>query len=72
MAAIRARLFELEQGKADAARYSEIAPVRVVHWHLTRFEVRQAWFTSKDGTRVPMFVVLRRGLARHGSHSTIL
>lgn len=39
---------------------------------LTGFEVRQEWFASKDGTRVPMFVVLRRGLARDGSHPTLL
>ena len=39
---------------------------------LTAFEVRQEWFSSKDGTRVPMFVVMRRGLARDGSHPLIL
>jgi prolyl oligopeptidase len=39
---------------------------------LTDFEVRQEWFGSKDGTRVPMFVVARRGLPRDGRHPTIL
>src|SRR5262249_56729211 len=26
------------------------------------FEVRQEWVTSKDGTRIPMFLVYRKGL----------
>jgi prolyl oligopeptidase len=36
------------------------------------FEVRQLWFVSKDGTRVPMFVAHRRGIALDRSHPTIL
>jgi prolyl oligopeptidase len=36
------------------------------------YEVRQAWYASKDGTRVPMFLVHRRGLPRDGRRPTIL
>ncbi len=36
------------------------------------FETRQLWVTSRDGTRVPMFVVHRQGLALDGSAPTIL
>jgi prolyl oligopeptidase len=32
----------------------------------------QTWFTSKDGTRVSMFVVHHRGIALDGSHPTLL
>jgi prolyl oligopeptidase len=39
---------------------------------LGAFETRQLWFESKDGTRVPMYVVARRDLVRDGSHPTIL
>jgi prolyl oligopeptidase len=39
---------------------------------LSGFEVRQEWFTSKDGTRVPMFIVARKALERDGSHPTLL
>jgi prolyl oligopeptidase len=37
-----------------------------------RFTVRQEWFTSRDGTRVPMFVVHRKDLVKDGSHPTAL
>jgi prolyl oligopeptidase len=36
------------------------------------FQVEQAWFTSKDGTRVPMFIVSKRGSARSGKAPTLL
>ncbi len=32
----------------------------------------QVWFASKDGTRVPMFVVHKRGLAKDGSSPALL
>jgi prolyl oligopeptidase len=38
----------------------------------TRFEVKQVWFNSKDGTRVPMFVVHQRGLKMDGSAPALL
>ena len=36
------------------------------------FETRQLFFTSKDGTRVPMFVMARRGTKLDGNNPTIL
>jgi prolyl oligopeptidase len=36
------------------------------------YEVKQAWFPSKDGTKVPMFLVHRKGLALDGRRPTIL
>ncbi len=35
-------------------------------------EVRQVFYTSKDGTRVPMFVAHRKGLALDGKRPTLL
>ena len=36
------------------------------------YEVAQEWFRSKDGTRVPMFVVHKKGLAKNGHNATLL
>jgi prolyl oligopeptidase len=36
------------------------------------YESKQIWVTSKDGTRVPLFVVHRRGLKLDGSHPAIV
>ena len=36
------------------------------------YEVAQEWFQSKDGTRVPMFVVHKKGLAKNGKNPTLL
>jgi prolyl oligopeptidase len=36
------------------------------------FETRQIWYSSKDGTRVPMFIVHRKGLALDGARPTVL
>jgi len=39
---------------------------------LGQFETAQLFYTSKDGTRVPMFITARRGIRLDGSHPTIL
>jgi prolyl oligopeptidase len=36
------------------------------------YDVNQEWFNSKDGTRVPMFVVHKRGIQRNGKNPTLL
>ena len=36
------------------------------------YEVNQEWFKSKDGTRVPMFVVHKKGVAKNGKNPTLL
>jgi prolyl oligopeptidase len=35
-------------------------------------EVKQVWYASKDGTKVPMFVAHRKGLKLDGSNPTLL
>jgi prolyl oligopeptidase len=37
-----------------------------------RYEVKQVWFKSKDGTRVPMFLVSKKGFAKSGKAPTLL
>jgi prolyl oligopeptidase len=36
------------------------------------YEVNQEWFTSRDGTRVPMFIVNKKGLTKNGINPTLL
>jgi len=38
----------------------------------SRYETRQVFATSRDGTRVPVFITLRKGLALDGSHPAML
>ncbi len=36
------------------------------------YEVNQEWYHSKDGTRVPMFIVNKKGLKKDGNNPTLL
>ncbi len=51
--------------------------LRVIHqpeidFDLAAYETRQVFCTSRDGTRVPMFITCRKGLTLDGSHPTLL
>ena len=37
-----------------------------------QFEARQSFYASKDGTRVPMFMIYRKGLKLNGQNPTLL
>ena len=36
------------------------------------YDVNQEWFKSKDGTRVPMFIVHKKGIQKNGKNPTLL
>ena len=36
------------------------------------YEVKQLWYTSKDGTKVPMFVFHKKGMKLDGKNPTLL
>ena len=38
----------------------------------SRYETRATFYQSKDGTRVPIFITARKGIAKDGSHPTLL
>jgi prolyl oligopeptidase len=50
------------------------APFRPPHlsFDASRFETRQVFYTSNDGTRVPMFITAKKDLRLDGSHPTLL
>jgi prolyl oligopeptidase len=58
--------YDLATGKASTFRQPEVKS------ELDRFETRQVFYQSKDGTRVPMFITCRKDLVLDGSHPTIL
>jgi prolyl oligopeptidase len=43
-----------------------------VQFNPDEFETKQVFYTSKDGTRVPMFIVHKKGLALNGKNPTWL
>ena len=57
---------DLVSGRSSIFRSPEIA------FDFDRFETKQVFYPSKDGTRIPMFLVHRRGLKLDGSHPTYL
>jgi len=57
----------------------EVATGKQVLWaelkaaiHIERLEVKQVWYTSKDGTRVPMFLLSQKGMQLDGARPTLL
>lgn len=58
--------------RVDAA--GSVTPVRQskLSFDPARFETEQVFYSSKDGTRIPMFLVHKKGLAKDGHNPTIL
>jgi len=48
--------------------YSDLHPDTT----LAKYETTQLFFTTKDGTRVPMFITAKRGITLDGTHPTLL
>jgi prolyl oligopeptidase len=38
----------------------------------SKYQTKKVFYTSKDGTKVPMFIVAKKGLKLDGSHPTVL
>jgi len=43
-----------------------------IDFDFTRYETRQVFYQSRDGTRVPMFLTMRRGLPQDGNNPVYL
>jgi prolyl oligopeptidase len=58
--------YDLETGK------SEVFSRQEVKFNPEDFEVKQVFYNSKDGTRVPMFIVHKKGLVLNGKNPAYL
>lgn len=58
--------YDMKTGKSKLFRQAQ------VKFDPSDYEVKQVFFTSKDGTRVPMFITHKKGLKLDGSNPTIL
>ena len=57
---------------ANNQRFSVWAKVDAPSIDPSAYEVAQEWYHSKDGTRVPMFVVHKKGIQKNGKNPTLL
>ncbi len=57
---------DLETGKNERVRGSKVA------FDPSQYETRQVFYSSKDGTRIPMFLSSRKGLKLDGKNPTLL
>lgn len=61
-------IYKLDIGSGESTLWS----MPDVAFDPSGFEARQEWYTSKDGTRVPMFIVHKKGLEKDGANPTLL
>ncbi len=63
----------IPNGEANAGLISAVwSAVSAPSIDPSAYEVSQEWYNSKDGTRVPMFVVHKKGLQKTGHNPTLL
>ena len=55
-----------------ATKKSSIFRSPEIDFKATDFETKQVFYTSKDGTKVPMFIVYKKGLEFNGKNPTLL
>jgi prolyl oligopeptidase len=58
--------YEVASGKQSVWSHARV-PV-----DSSKFEVKQVWYSSKDGTRIPMFLVYGKGIKLDGSNPVLL
>jgi prolyl oligopeptidase len=58
--------YDIASGQRE--RWAEVK----VPIHIERMEVQQVWYHSRDGTRVPMFLLGQKGLKLDGARPTLL
>jgi prolyl oligopeptidase len=55
-----------------AANESEVYRASEIDFDTDAYETKQVFYTSKDGTRIPMFITHKKGLKLNGKNPTLL
>lgn len=58
--------FDIDSGKSEIFHKPELK------FNPEDYESKQVWYKSKDGTKIPMFVVHKKGLKMDGANPTLL
>lgn len=58
--------YDIASGKSEIFRKPELK------FDPSHYEVKQVFYKSKDGTKVPMFIIHRKGLNKNGRNPTLL
>jgi prolyl oligopeptidase len=56
----------------DSRRSEVFRTAKVAEFDPTLYETRQVFYTSRDGTRVPMFISAKKGIKLDGTNPTLL
>ena len=58
--------YDITSGKSTLFRKTD------VKFDVTQFETKQIFFTSRDGTKIPMFLTYRKGIKQDGSNPVLI
>jgi prolyl oligopeptidase len=58
--------YDIASGKSDLFRKPEVS------FNPADYETNQVFYTSKDGTKIPMFIIHKKGIKMDGSNVTLL
>jgi prolyl oligopeptidase len=58
--------YDIASGKSEIFRKPE------VHFDPSDYETKQVFYTSKDGTKIPMFIINKKGIKKDGNNVTLL
>ena len=61
-------IYRLDLNTGESSLFAE----PTVGFDKNEYETKQVWYTSKDGTKVPMFIVHKKDLVLDGSNPTLL